>query len=161
HTATAGSNSHPAPWPITPLALHPITAAASRDALAAIPAAAIESESSPHTNTQARSGRAPPSSSRAPVAAVRAASVRSPVRPTSVNPLPKRIACLLAVTRNPPGILPTRTHEHDSRVGTYGADMPSLSPQSRPTARTVGELRAAGHQHRTLKAELRANLLEA
>ena len=40
--------------------------------------------------------------------------------------------------------------------------MPSQSPgPSAPTIRTVGELRASGHQHRALKAELRANLLEA
>ncbi len=36
-----------------------------------------------------------------------------------------------------------------------------MTAQSAPTIGTVGELRATGHQHRTLKAELRANLLES
>ena len=39
-----------------------------------------------------------------------------------------------------------------------------MSPNSGPTppaARTLGELRASGHQHRTFKAELRANLLSS
>jgi magnesium chelatase subunit I len=37
----------------------------------------------------------------------------------------------------------------------------AAEPLAPPAARTLGELRASGHQHRTLKAELRANLLEA
>ena len=39
--------------------------------------------------------------------------------------------------------------------------MPPTSSLTPPAARTVGELRASGHQHRSLKAELRANLLES
>ena len=37
----------------------------------------------------------------------------------------------------------------------------SPPPNPAPTARTVGELRAIGHQHRTLREEVRANLLTA
>ena len=39
--------------------------------------------------------------------------------------------------------------------------MPTPSSLTPPAARTVGELRASGHQHRSLKAELRSNLLES
>jgi magnesium chelatase subunit I len=38
---------------------------------------------------------------------------------------------------------------------------PADTSPGAPTIRTVGELRASGHQHLTLKAELRANLLES
>jgi magnesium chelatase subunit I len=37
----------------------------------------------------------------------------------------------------------------------------AAEPSAPPAARTLGELRASGHRHLTLKAELRANLLES
>src|SRR4051794_12580872 len=136
----------PRPPPSTPGALQPTTVAAPVSSPARTRAAPTSSGSGPQAKTTARSGAASSAASASAVAAS-AAGTRSA---STARPSPHRtpVDCIRPSWRC------GRPWE-SGRTGRSVVGMPE-----RPTAATLGELRASGHRHRPVKTEVRENLLE-